>query len=340
MLWSLGALLAAGLVFVGWHGVRLWLAWRNFERFEFDLEAGRAALPIVPTTISSSPPDDAEAGEPTPEEPPLPFIADPSLVDVFLLVGTDADKPSVTSLRADSILVFVWPDDGSTPLLTSLPRDLYVPDPCTGQRARISTTLEGCGTNVNGPELLAITVEDITGLQVDHFVVISFDGFESIIDELGGVEVCVANAMRVGPLELDQGCSRVDGAQALIWLRERAAQELVDGEWQAAPSGDLARTERQQQLLLQLLSRLRRFRSPLELSALASVVSDGFVLDDGLDLDEAVDVAWDLRRVNPGTIVRDSIDVEDHITPTGEFVRLPAQDFDDLLREVYTPVSS
>ena len=81
--------------------------------------------------------------------------------------------------------------------------------------------------------------------------------------------------------------------------------------------------------------RLRAFRSPIELSELAGDLSSAFVLDEGLDLREAVDIAWDLRRVDPGDIQRAALAVEDHITDDGQFVRLPVQQFTDLITTAY-----
>lgn len=319
------------LGFVGWHGVQLWLAWRSFEHVEFDPVASRAALPSIPASPTTAAPE----GDEEPGPPPLAILADQDAVDVFLLVGSDEDKRDVDALRADSILLFVWPKDGSDPLLTSLPRDLYLRSPCTGESVRISTTLDGCGEAANGPELLALTVEDFTGLAVDHFAVVSFNGFVDIVDGLGGIELCVDVMTWLGALILEPGCTMADGTQALSWLRERTAFELVDGEWVGTEAGDLDRVERQQHLILKLLSRLRRFRSPLELSNLVGDLSHAFVLDDGLGLGQAVDLAWDLRRVSPEQIRRRPLAVEDEISAAGEFVRLPAEPFEALLRDVY-----
>ncbi len=317
-------------VLVAWQAVQLYLAWRKFDHVEFDPAASRDALPTQPST-TTQPPDEVLAA-------PLPdFLSDPDAVDVFLLLGSDEDKPNTDALRADAVLLFVWPQEGSVPALLSFPRDLYVTNPCTGQEARLNAMLDGCGGAINGPELLALTLEDYTGLSVDHFAVISFTGFQAIIEELGGVEVCVPRALRLGRLVLQEGCTVLDGREALFWLRERAPFELIDGEWVAAPAGDLARVERQQVLMVELLRRLRRFRSPLELSDVVSGLSDAFVLDESLNLPRAVSMAWDLRRVSPTAVHRATLPVEDHVTGDGEFVRLPVGTFEDVLRSIYAP---
>ena len=337
------AVLLIAVGFVGWTGIQLWRAWSSFEHVDFDLDASRAALeslsptPTATSTTSttSTLPADPDAPEPEPSMVEV-LLTDPSAADVFLLVGSDEDKPRADSLRADSILVFVWPEDGSPPLLASLPRDLYVANPCTGTSVRINTTLLGCGGAVSGPELLALTVEDFTGLVVDHFVVISFGGFEAIVDEVGGVEVCVENPTRFGRrLELDAGCSTISGAEALAWLRERAPLELVDGEWVALQGGDLSRIDRQQALMVEMLRGLRKLNSPLELNDVVSGLADAFILDEGLNLPQAIDTAWDLRRVRPQSITRKTIAVESLVTDAGEFALRATESFADLLGSVY-----
>lgn len=89
--------------------------------------------------------------------------------------------------------------------------------------------------------------------------------------------------------------------------------------------------------MVELLRRLRRFRSPLELSDVVSGLSDAFVLDESLNLPRAVSMAWDLRRVSPTAVHRATLPVEDHVTGDGEFVRLPVGTFEDVLRSIYAP---
>lgn len=339
---SVGVLAIVAVGFVGWHGVRLWLAWQSFDHVDFDLDASRAALPSLPpdtsTTTTAPVPDDEDDGPapaPPPPRPPLPFLDDPDLIDVFVLIGSDQDKGEIDNLRADAILLYMWPRDAGSPVLTSLPRDLYLRSLCTGERERISVALEGCDDIVSGPELLSLTVEDFTGLEVDHFAIISFDGFEDIIDRLDGIEICADNRLRLDTLEIPAGCSDVDGQRALQYIRNRTPQELIDGEWVPAVGGDLARSLRQQELLIQLLRRLRGFRSPLELSNLVSDLSDAFVLDEELDLPSAIDLAWDMRRLSPTDVQRVVLPTESGVTDDGEFIRLPSQPFEELLYSVY-----
>ena len=340
------------VIVVGWNGYRLWRAWSSVERFAFDVEASRDLLPELPEELvdfgeelaspspenGTSPENDPPPGEDDPPEAAPLSTADED-IDVYLLVGSDADKPDAVLDRADAIMVFVKPDDHG-PLLTSLPRDLYLPNRCSGELERISVLLEGCGAEVTGPELLALTVEDFTGLHVDHFAVLSFTVFTESIDRVGGVEICLDNAMRLhregeDPLIVPLGCSQFTGEEALAWIRDRTPEEFVDGGWTAAEGGDEARSQRQQQLLIKLLERLKRFRSPLDVSALVEDLSDAFALDDSLSIAGAIDIAWDMRRVSAADIRRPALPTSSSVNESGEFVRLPSQAFGDFLREIY-----
>ncbi len=96
-----------------------------------------------------------------------------------------------------------------------MPRALYVTSPCTGESSAINLNFEGCGS-VSGLDLMGVAVEDYTGLTIDHLVLFDFGGFETIIDRIGGLEVCVERAIKVrahAPVFLEPGIGRADPAQ-------------------------------------------------------------------------------------------------------------------------------
>ncbi|HDH03535.1 MAG TPA: LytR family transcriptional regulator, partial [Actinobacteria bacterium] len=98
-----------------------------------------------------------------------------AVYDSYLLIGSDLSES-----LADVIIYVLLPRDGSDPILTSLPRDLYLPNPCTRQNSRLNAALNGCGEFANGPELLGLMVEDYTGIPVDHFAIVNFEGFADV----------------------------------------------------------------------------------------------------------------------------------------------------------------
>jgi LCP family protein required for cell wall assembly len=227
------------------------------------------------------------------------------------------------------------PADGSDLTLVSLPRDLYLDDPCWGGRQRINAALNGCG-DVDGPNLLAIVVEDFTGVPVDHFVLFDFDGFARVIDAAGGVEICVDHDTfdtKTDPdLRLLAGCSTVDGAQALAWVRSRHTLEVVDGAVRTVPGvNDLARNERQRDIVLQLLQRLSDFPNPAELVRIVEAIPDAFTLDDHLSLTAAIGIAWDLRGTPISSVDTPEIPVEFYKAPSGAEVLLPTEPFSETM---------
>jgi len=324
-LWrALTTLLISLLVFVGWNAYQIWESWQNVERDEFDVPAAQALLPIPATGITTVEviPEQSATAVTSARVPESAFQS-------FLVVGSDEG-----GARADVIILALFPAGDADPVMLSLPRDLYLPNRCGSTYSRINATLRGCGTEVNGPTLLALTVEDFTGIQVDHFALFDFDGFERIIDAVGGVEVCVDRPVRdpKSSLDLGAGCTNASGAQALAWVRSRSTQEQVNGTWRSMRGvNDLTRNERQQDVILAMFSKLKRFDSPSQLAGIVKSLTDEFTLDDQLGVGDAISLAWSLRSLNPDRITRLSIPVRDFTTEDGSRVLLPTDSFASIL---------
>ncbi|MEE9298547.1 MAG: LCP family protein [Acidimicrobiia bacterium] len=306
------------LAVVAWSGFQVWSAWRNVERVEFETGSAREDLPgsnsttpiastttVAPTTASTTTPVSATT---TTGSQPL----NGSELTTFLVVGTDD-----STVRADVILLLMFPPGTSDAIMISIPRDLWVRNPCTGTKTKINENLFGCGSAASGPEQLAIAVEDFAGIPpIDHFAVFTFPGFEAIIDRVGGVEVCVGD-YRIRDLnedfdnfQLPAGCSIADGETALAWMRSRKTQQLTPAGWVAMPEvSDLTRNERQQEMLLAALVELKGIRSIPELTGLVEDLSDTFTIDEGLGLGDAIGFLWDFRSIGSDDIYRPVLDV-------------------------------
>ena len=347
---TLGAILLIVIGVVGWTGFKVWRSWNAVPKVVFDLSAARELLetagPVATTQVPSTSPDGTpvtDASEdtlpPGVEYPPPPPPVPDAKHGVFLAVGTENQ---LGGLRADAILLFMLPEGGGQPLLVSLPRDLYVKSPCTQKFNRINVNLNGCReVGVTGPELLAIAVEDSTGLRVDHVTLFDFEGFQDVIDEVDGIEICVTNAVRdsKAELRLNAGCSIVGGEQALAWVRSRSTLELVDGQWRSMRGvSDLTRNERQQDVILQLLTKMGDFSSLGQLTDTIESLAHAFTVDEGLSLKEAAEVAWSLRGLDPALIARIKIPVRNYTTPRGAQVLLPTMTFTELLAEIYPDI--
>ena len=339
---TLGALVVVVIGAVGWTGFKVWRAWNALEQGEFDLVETIQELETITATVTVP----ADADVPPPERltpPPQPLPDDD--YNAFLAVGSDT-RPGFGGSRADVILLILLPTNGDSPAIVSLPRDLYLENPCTLTFSRINANLNGCSSGdvqVSGPELLAIAVEDFTGIEVDHFALFGFDGFARVINKLGGIEICVDNPVRDADAELNlpAGCTNADGAQALSWVRSRKTQELVNGTWRTVPGvSDLTRNARQQDVILQMLQRLKGFRSLGDLLDTMNALAGAFTVDEGLSITDAASLAWSQRGLNAADILRLQIPVENYTTNRGAAVLLPTAGFTEILSEAYGPTSA
>ena len=173
----------------------------------------------------------------------------------WLLVGSDsregltedqqADLATGGDLgngRTDTILLVHVPGPGSgTPTtMVSIPRDSYVPIPDNG------TDKINAAFALGGAPLLARTVEQATGLRLDHYAEIGFGGFARVVDALGGVTMCPAEPVSdpLAGIDLPAGCQTLDGRNALGFVRSRAT-----------PRADLDRMVHQREFMSALLHR-------------------------------------------------------------------------------------
>jgi LCP family protein required for cell wall assembly len=315
------------LVYSGATTFMLWNSWNSVARETLDVEGAReqvAPIPEPPQLLgdSQTPIENAVVAAPAAMGP----------YQSFLLVGSDE-----AAGIADVVLLTVLPTDGREPFMVSLPRDLYIPNRCTDGYSRINATLHGCG-DINGPTFLSLAVEDFTGITVDHFALFNFAGFADVVDSVGGVEICVERDRRDwrAQLDLKAGCTIADGATTLAWVRSRHPQELVDGHWRTVEgSNDLLRNEHQQDVLLQLLAKLKTFDSPADLARKVEELSQAFTLDDGLGISDAIALAWSLRNLDLDKVNRLEVPVTYATTQQGQVVLRATKPFDEVLAESY-----
>ena len=286
--------------------------------------------------------EEAEAMEEEPEPAPEPvsFARSPvklpdGMFETVLMMGADA-----TGYLADSIILALFPEGGAPPALVSIPRDLYLYNFCSEDFRRVNANLGGCTGFANGPELLAMAITDFTGVEVDHFARVDFEGFVELVDGLGGVEVCFEYPTRDEKAHLDitePGCYS-DGATALAYARSRNARQLVEGEWQQAWRSDFARQRHQRELLLKLAGGLQS-SSHIELVARLRNLSHTLRLDRGWSVVEAVDWAWRYRDLSPSQVSQLSIPVEDYRSAEGAQVLVPTLSFNEVLADWWAPAA-
>jgi LCP family protein required for cell wall assembly len=241
--------------------------------------------------------------------------------------------------------MFIIPPDDD-PILVSLPRDLWIPNPCTGGLTRINANLNGCGDRATGPELLSLAVEQYTGIRINHFALFDFEGFVEIVDRVGGVEICVDESVRTdwraGDAVFAEGCTIADGEGALAWMRSRHTLVLnQNGVWVPKPGvNDFDRNQRQQDMLIQALEKLKSYRNITEFATVVEALAGTFTIDDDLSLWAAISLAWDQRDLNPAFIERPVIPTSFYATEAGAIVLVPTEPFQDVLATVYPNVDA
>lgn len=253
--------------------------------------------------------------------------------DAYLLAGTDA-----SGFLADTIVLALQPTNGTAPIMVSLPRDLYVWNLCKQSFTRLNSGLGGCTGVASGSELLAIMVEDYTGIPIDHLARINFNGFARLVDVMGGITVCVDRPTRDQKSHLmieEVGCQQAGGETALAWVRSRHPEELVGEEWRPVAGSDFTRQRRQQDVLFQLAGRAAGFSSPTSLANKLLAVASSVRVDSSWSFGDAVRAAWRYRGIARNDVRRFSIKVADYRTSYGAQVLLTASSFEDQLAAVY-----
>jgi LCP family protein required for cell wall assembly len=236
----------------------------------------------------------------------------------------------------DTIMVVHLSEDRRRASIVSIPRDSYVrlpnlpgastpsassPASGTGSPAGrpASGTASGTATGTaypvtthpakineayadGGPKLTVRTVEQLTGVHIDHYLEVDFTSFMKTVDVIGGVTVCSAGPMKDAytGLDLPAGTTRLDGGQALQYVRSRH----LDG------SADLGRMQRQQKFLAQVIHRITSggtLRDPVELSRVASTVLGSVRADQGLRATDLIALAQGMKGFSPGSSEFESV---------------------------------
>ncbi|KUG61033.1 transcriptional regulator [Kocuria rosea subsp. polaris] len=217
----------------------------------------------------------------------------------------DEDDSSGSGLTDVMMLVHVN-EDRSGVSVVSLPRDLVadIPrctDPETGEvhPAEEDAMLNSAIAN-GGPGCTVATVNEMTGLKIDHFMLADFNAVKELSSTVGGVEVCVNEAVDdpKSGLELPAGVSSVEGEQALAFLRSRAA--FGDG-------GDTSRIRSQQSFLASLARKIKdegTLRDLPRLYEIADVATRNLHVDEGLgSVPTVVGLATAVRGIDLGAMV-------------------------------------
>ncbi|MGW4514857.1 LCP family protein [Streptomyces sp. NPDC004393] len=211
---------------------------------------------------------------------------------------------NVSGARSDTALVMHIPDGRTRAVAVSIPRDTLVTRP---ECARSDGTQVPSAKRVMfnsiysqvGPACVVKTVEQMSGVRMDHYVEIDFAGFKGLVDAIGGVTVTVDQNIhdKSSGLDITAGTHRLNGTQSLEFVRTRHG--IGDGS-------DLGRIGLQQQFMLALLSEIKKqdlLGSPTKTYKIADSLTSALTTDSGLaSLTKLAEFGRSMNGVDPSTM--------------------------------------
>ncbi|HEY3528539.1 MAG TPA: LCP family protein [Nocardioides sp.] len=221
----------------------------------------------------------------------------------YLIVGSDSRKGLTAAQRkqlhtgndsgqrTDTIMLL---HDGSGPsLLMSIPRDSLVAIPGHG------TTKINAAFAYGGPKLLIRTIEQLTGIRIDHYVEIGFGGFVNVVDSVGGITICPKHNMddKLANLHVKKGCQHADGRVALAYARSRHADPKL---------GDVARGGQQREVVNAVGHKALSpwtFVNPFRYWSLNMSAADSLQVDQDLSVFGMGRFAWGLTHADLNCVV-------------------------------------
>jgi LCP family protein required for cell wall assembly len=226
--------------------------------------------------------------------------------------GTTTD---VAGARSDTTLIVHLSGDRQSAVVVSVPRDsmTHAPRDCKDPSSPVMDgpiRMWNANFSLGGPACLIRTVEANTGIRIDHFMVLNFLGFQSMVDALGSVQVCVPTAVNdpFSNLHLPAGRSRVNGQQALAFVRVR---HNIGND-----ASDLGRINRQQAFLsamVQEVTSSQLLLRPDKLFRFLDAATKSLTTDPGMaNLNVMRELAQSVAGLKPSQVRFVTVPIEDY----------------------------
>jgi LCP family protein required for cell wall assembly len=230
-----------------------------------------------------------------------------------LLIGSDSRKGRNGKIggytpgqRSDTVMVLHISPGRHTAVVLSFPRDSVVPvfqcaaiGGTPGQQAQPGQVEQLNSTFAfGGPGCLQKTLEDTTHIRLDDFIQLTFVGFEKVINDIGGVNVCLPQSVNVpqSGLHLSRGRHHIYGGQALAFWRSRESLGM---------GSDLQRIQRDQFLMASLLQGVEKsgiLKSPRQMISVVTDAAQAMRTDTGLTPGKMLQIAESLKGLSTKSV--------------------------------------
>ncbi len=233
----------------------------------------------------------------------------------MLLLGVDSPTEDISKASGlgDSIMLITFNPNTLNATVFSIPRDTFVPITCyRNARSKITHAASG------GDSCMISTIENFTGINIDYYAKVNFQGLIKLVDALGGIDVdvpykfCESNSVRSlnssDLIYVEKGWQHLNGEQALALSRNRKTVSECGKEWNKGTRNDFVRGQNQQLVVRGIMNKLKTIKSINQLYSVLDTIS--ISLDTNLTRDQILDFYNVFKKVlvNSGSL-SDSNDV-------------------------------
>lgn len=240
------------------------------------------------------------------ERPDVVEVEGPKQPINLLIMGSDSrdcegcniDNLTGDGQRSDTTIFVHLSADREHAYGVSIPRDSMVDRPVCKSDGTVypaaSYQMWNTAFSLGGPACTISQFEHETGIKIDHYIVVNFEGFKGMVDAVGGVEVCIPETIddRAHGIYLEAGTRKLEGQQALNYVRERYA---VSG------GSDIGRMKRQQAFIASMASAVlsaNTLANPLRLVSFLDAATKSLTLDPGLgSLKKIAGLGYEFRGI-------------------------------------------
>lgn len=220
-----------------------------------------------------------------------------SLKDPFtlLIMGVDSDTNSLSksnSFNGDTLMLITFNPNTMNSTILSIPRDTRVPIVCTKYKSKNKIN----SAAYYGANCVMDTITNFTGIEIDYWVKVNFQGVISLVNALGGIEVdipysfCESDSKRRfgnNTIYIEKGLQTLNGEQALAFARNRHTWPLYCGKkYSNYTSNDFIRGQNQQQIVKATVNKLKNIKSLSQIYDILDIVGDN--IDTNIDKDTMI----------------------------------------------------